>query len=113
MNRTARDLWAWLGMRRTGVIERSHLVEGPRRRAKVTWALSDEDKRKGRLRPLRYVYLHETCGALTKVSVTTAEFMASQPYAFKRAYCAHCRAQFAAGPDGEFTWKGSTERVGS
>lgn len=76
--------------------------------------LSDEERAKGYIRPLRTSYVHETCGAVTNMSQPIAETYARQPDFYAATYCVHCRMHRPVGPDGEFVWDdGSGHKVGT
>lgn len=75
--------------------------------------LSDEERAKGYVRPVRRSYVHEKCGGLTTMGVALAETYARDPYFYSGTFCASCRAHFPVGDDGEFVWDGTSEKVGT
>ena len=75
--------------------------------------LSDGERAKGFVRPVRRSYVHDKCGVLTTMSLALAETYANNPYFYSGTFCAGCRAHFPVGEDGEFTWDGSTDKVGT
>lgn len=75
--------------------------------------LSDAERAKGYVRPLRTKYKHETCGAVTTMSQAIAETYACKPTFYGATYCAHCHMHRPVGPDGEFVWDGTNEKVGT
>lgn len=75
--------------------------------------LSEEERAKGFVRPVRYSYIHDKCGTITSMSRPLAETYAREPAFYSGTYCAHCRAHFPVGPDGEFTWVGGVDKVGT
>jgi len=75
--------------------------------------LSAEERAKGFVRPVRNAYVHDKCGAVTTMGLALAETYARDPYFYAGTFCAECRAHFPVGPDGEFTWQGTTEKVGT
>lgn len=75
--------------------------------------LSAEERAKGFVRPVRVAYVHDVCGAETKMGLGIAETYARQPDFYSGTFCAGCRAHFPVGPNGEFTWLGSSEKVGT
>lgn len=94
---------------------------------KAYWVLSEAERAKGFVRPVRDAYLHvgqaakftgsvllsvgdDACGARTKMSGDIAETYARDPSFYGRTFCVHCRKHIAVG---EFVWEGTTERVGS
>lgn len=75
--------------------------------------LSDEERAKGFVRPVRQTYVHETCGGVTTMALPIAETYSRQPDFYGATYCATCGAHYPVGPDGEFVWEGTTEKVGT
>jgi hypothetical protein len=59
--------------------------------------LSDEERAKGFVRPVRTSYLHDRCGKVTTMGLPIAETYARDPYYYGGTYC-------GVGPQGEFTW---------
>lgn len=72
--------------------------------------LSEEERAKGFIRPLRHSYVHLTCGATTTMGNAIAETYARDPYFYSGTFCVHCREHF---PLEEFRWEGTNEEVGS
>lgn len=77
------------------------------------WVLSEEERGKGFVRPVRSSYRHLTCGAVTTMGLAIAETYARDPRYYGATFCATCRAHFPVGEQGEFVWVGTTERVGT
>ena len=75
--------------------------------------LSDEERAKGFVQPVRFSYVHQTCGALTTMGRTIAETYARDPAFYSGTFCCGCEAHFPVGPDGEFVWKGTDQKVGT
>ena len=75
--------------------------------------LSAEERAKGFVRPVRQSYVHDKCGGVTTMGLTLAETYARDPGFYSGTFCAVCRTHFPVGADGEFTWKDTTERVGT
>lgn len=75
--------------------------------------LSDEERAKGFVRPVRRSYVHERCAARTIMGQSIAETYARDPRFYSGTFCVGCRAHFAVGADGEFVWDGTTEKVGT
>jgi hypothetical protein len=71
--------------------------------------LSDEERAKGFVRPLRVTYIHERCGTATTMARPIAETYARNPHFYGGTYCAKCQDHFPVGPDGEFVWDRSRE----
>lgn len=66
--------------------------------------LSDEERGKGFVRPVREVYVHEVCGTETRMGVAIAETYARNPMFYGATYCVHCQMHKPVGADGEFVW---------
>lgn len=88
----------------------------PVEQADTYLVLSAEERAKPFVRPVRRVYLHTTCGAVTTLaSVEMAETFARKPDFYNSTYCTGCRMHR---PVEEFVWLGSRgettiDRVGS
>jgi hypothetical protein len=78
--------------------------EEPTEQAEVYLVLSDEERARGFVRPLRESYRHETCGAVTTMAPAIAETYAREPHFYGATYCTACRMHRPVGPDGEFVW---------
>lgn len=66
--------------------------------------LSDEERAKGFVRPVRRAYKHETCGAVTTMGLVLCETYARDPHFYSGTYCANCRQHFPVGATGQFRW---------
>ena len=75
--------------------------------------LSAEERAKGFVRPVRTAYVHDKCGVLTTMGMALAETYARDPGFYSGTFCVGCRAHFPVGADGEFTWDGTAEKVGT
>lgn len=88
--------------------------EEPVPQAPVYLVLSDEERAKGFVRPLRRAYVHQTCGAVTTMSQAIAETYARQPDFYGSTYCCACQLHRPVGADGEFVWDGTeADKVGT
>lgn len=72
--------------------------------------LSESERARGFVRPVRTRYVHTACGAATTMSLDIAETYASDPGFYGSTYCVSCRMHL---PVGEFVWSGTSEPVGS
>jgi len=72
--------------------------------------LSEEERAKGFVRPLRTSYTHTTCGYSTTMATSIAETYARAPDFYSGTFCSYCRAHH---PLDQFVWEGTQERVGS
>ena len=85
--------------------------EGVRRPpAEAYLILSQEERDRGLVRPVRRSYRHVTCGSVTIMGRALAETYARQPGFYGATYCVSC-ARHA--PVAEFRWDGTGETVGS
>lgn len=75
--------------------------------------LSEEERAKGFVRPVRRSYVHEKCGGVTTMAPSFAETYARQPDFYGGTFCAICKAHFPVGANGEFVWAGTNEKVGT
>jgi len=69
--------------------------------------LSDEEKAKGFVRPVRLSYIHKTCGGLTKMNISIAETYARDPSFYGGTFCVACGTHFDLVKDNErqFHWE--------
>lgn len=75
----------------------------------VYLVLSEAERAKGFVRPVRQTYIHDKCRSATTMGVALAETYARDPKFYCATYCCACQAHF---PVVEFKWEdGST--VGS
>jgi len=75
--------------------------------------LSEEERAKGFVRPVRDSYLHLTCGTVTTMGQALAETYARKPDFYSGTFCAGCRNHFPVGEEGEFVWKNTDIKVGT
>lgn len=75
--------------------------------------LSEDERAKGFVRPVRRTYKHLKCGTTTTMSQSIAETYARNSQFYNGTFCCACRAHFPVGEDGEFVWDGSNEKVGT
>lgn len=66
--------------------------------------LSDEERKKGFVRPLRRAYKHLHCGTVTSMGGPLAETYARDPFFYGATFCVACRGHFPVGKHGEFAW---------
>ncbi len=57
--------------------------------------------------------LDSGCGQTTTMARALAETYAREPGFYSGTFCATCRAHYPVGPDGQFVWAGTEERVGT
>lgn len=85
---------------------------GPDGQQESYLVLSEEERAKGFVRPVRRTYVHDKCGVATTMGQALAETYARDPKFYGGTYCAGCRAHFPVGEAGEFVWDDGS-RVGS
>lgn len=71
----------------------------------VYLVLSEEDRARGFVRPVRRAYRHLTCGAVTAMGQALAETYARDPSFYGATYCVHCGMHKPVGAAGEFVWQ--------
>lgn len=87
--------------------------ESPVPQAEKYLVLSDSERAKGFIRPVRCSYVH-TCGTTTTMSQDIAETYARDPRFYGSTYCVGCKMHRPVGPDGEFHWLDNPhEKVGT
>lgn len=67
----------------------------------VYLVLSDEERAKGFVRPIRTVYVHTVCGSPTTMGLAIAETYARNPKFYGATYCVRCSKHR---PVSEFVW---------
>ena len=75
--------------------------EQPGPQAQVYLVLSEEERAKGFVRPMRQTYVHNKCGAATTMGRALSETYARDPKFYGATYCVVCSAHF---PVAEFKW---------
>jgi hypothetical protein len=76
----------------------------------VYLVLSEDERKKGFVRPYRNKYVHKTCGSETVMGQALSETYARNPKFYGATYCVHCQMHK---PVSEFTWSADGEVVGS
>lgn len=76
--------------------------------------LSEDERAKGYVRPVRKSYFHTKCGTVTTMGDAIAATYARDPLFYGATYCVSCRKHFPVGINGEFIWDdGSGQKVGT
>ncbi len=74
--------------------------------------LSDAERARGFVKPVRRSYIHQKCGTLTRMGLALAETYARDPSFYSGTFCCGCGRHFTFGqPDGDFVWEDG-EKVG-
>ncbi len=79
---------------------------------KAYWVLSEEERAKGFIRPVRTSYIHEKCGQVTTMGRAIAETYARDPKYYGATFCCNCQKHLPVGENGEFVWENG-EKVGT
>lgn len=94
----------------------------PTEQAEVYLVLSEDERAKGFVRPVRNKYIHvgvggsegartgDGCGVETRMGDTLAETYARDPKFYGGTYCVGCKKHL---PVDEFLWSDTNEKVGS
>lgn len=72
--------------------------------------LTEEERAKGFVCPVRRTYLHKVCGTTTTMNHALAETYARDPGFYSGTFCCYCKKHL---PLTEFVWDGTDEQVGS
>jgi hypothetical protein len=72
--------------------------------AEVYLVLSDEERAKGYIRPVRQSYTHLACGTVTTMGRAIAETYARDPSFYGATFCVACSKHRPVGEQGEFIW---------
>lgn len=84
---------------------------GPDGMQETYLVLSEEERAKGFVRPLRRAYIHKKgCGAHTRMGLELCETYARDPKFYGATYCVGEGSHF---PVAEFVWVEDGEQVGS
>jgi hypothetical protein len=78
--------------------------------SEVYLVLSEEERSKGFVRPLRLSYRHVVCNSVTTMGLALCETYARQPSFYGSTYCVHCQQHCRVD---EFRWVEDGEVVGS
>jgi hypothetical protein len=73
----------------------------PVRQADVYLVMSEEERAKGYMRPLRFNYYHLICGTITTMHRDIAETFSCNPEFYHDTFCAYCSKHR---PLSEFVW---------
>lgn len=74
------------------------------------WVLSEEERVKGFVRPVRRTYKHTRCSARTMMPLAIAETYARDPKFYGATFCVYCKEYF---PVDQFVWVDDGSTVGS
>lgn len=94
-------------------VTEDHREIQPNGQQKAYVVLSDAERAKGFVRPVRRSYTHQKCGVSTTMSLAIAETYARDPAFYGATFCVGCGSHYPVGKDGEFVWEGTEEKVGT
>ena len=72
------------------------------------WVLSEEERSKGFIRPLRAKYIHNKCGIVTRMGLAIAETYARDPKFYGMTFCIGCKSYL---PVDQFRWDDASNQV--
>jgi len=78
--------------------------DGPVPQHQAYLVLSEQERAKGFVRPVRASYRHLVCGTITTMSRALAETYAREPHFYGATYCCACSRHLPVGEQGEFVW---------
>ncbi len=78
--------------------------EVPVAQSEVYLVLSEAERAAGFVRPVRFSYVHTSCGASTRMNGAIAETYARDPFFYGSTYCTTCHMHRPVGEFGEFVW---------
>lgn len=84
----------------------------PHPQAEVYLVLSDAERAKGFVRPVRQSYQHLVCGSVTTMGLLLAETYARDPRFYGATYCCVCQQHCRVGAEGEFVWVEADGSIG-
>lgn len=74
------------------------------------WVLSEAERAKGFVRPVRRSYIHNKCGTKTTMGIALCETYARDPTFYGSTFCCGCHAHY---PVAEFKWAEDGAVVGT
>lgn len=83
---------------------------GPDGQHGAYWVLSESERKKGWVRPLRRKYIHDACGGVTSMGLALCETYAKDPTFYGATFCVMCGNHY---PVADFHWIVDNQRVGS
>jgi hypothetical protein len=93
-----------------GPITDDHRELKPNGQQKGYVVLSEKERAKGFVRPVREAYKHLPCGTVTTMGRALAETYARDPSFYSGTFYVNCGKHFALD---QFVWAGTSEQVGS
>jgi len=90
--------------------DRSHTELKDNGQQKGYVVLTEDERKKGFVRPVRDSYIHKVCGVETTMGQKIAETYARDPSFYSGTFCCGCKKHL---PLSEFVWSDTEETVGS
>lgn len=87
-----------------GPVSPDHRELRPNGMQKGYVVLSDAERARGFVRPVRRTYVHQKCGVATTMGQALAETYARDPKFYSGTFCCGCGAHFPVGDGGQFVW---------
>ena len=81
--------------------DRSHTKLRPNGQQESYIVLTDEERKKGFVKPVRYSYIHTKCGSTTTMGRALSETYARDPWFYGGTFCCACSTHFDLE---EFNW---------
>lgn len=72
------------------------------------YVLSEEERAKGFVRPVRRSYIHKECGCQTSMGLAIAETYARDPKYYGATFCCNCGQHY---PVREFVWADNPDQI--
>ena len=91
-------------------VDRSHTEDRGDGQQKGYVVLSEDERKKGFVRPVRRTYRHKPCGSVTTMGQALAETYARDPFFYSGTFCCACSKHF---PLDQFVWDDDGTQVGS
>ena len=86
----------------TTPMDRSHTEIDPTTGMQKDYiVLSEEERAKGFVKPVRRSYIHDPCGGTTSMGIALSETYARNPRFYSGTFCVHCHTHF---PLDQFHW---------
>lgn len=77
------------------------------------WVLSEAERKKGFVEPVRCSYQHLKCGVVTRMPLSIGETYARNPKFYGATFCCGCKTYLPVGEHGEFVWEHTDQKVGT
>lgn len=89
--------------------DHSHTALKPNGQQQDYVVMTDAERAKGFIRPVRRTYVHQKCGVATTMGQAIAETYARKPDFYSGTFCVGCGSHFPIGEAGQFVWDDGTK----